>query len=237
MQRKIERAIRKQKNRILVDEAAGDKDKLLSDQIRLQRYRQEYVRFSKAAGLRTQNERAQVAGFGRKQATEAKNAAQQAHKDWLRSIGAEGTELNTLAKYYESRYNNSQEYQLLNGYSNAVQKGDISPLVGFDTYKRTYTEILDSVVGQKTSTGIEIKSLTTHFVDRVIGQVSDAHPNMRQGVPVGDVLAALQDPIKLGEVRTFPDGDIRQTYYGDYATVTISIRDRRLIQTNPQKGK
>lgn len=71
MQRRIERAIRKQKNRILVDEAAGDKDKLLSDQIRLQRYRQEYVRFSKAAGLRTQNERAQVAGFGRKQAAEA----------------------------------------------------------------------------------------------------------------------------------------------------------------------
>lgn len=71
MQRKIERAIRKQKNRILVDEAADDKDKLLTDQIRLQRYRQEYVRFSKAAGLRTQNERAQVAGFGRKQAAEA----------------------------------------------------------------------------------------------------------------------------------------------------------------------
>lgn len=71
MQRKIERAIRKQKNRILVDESAGDKDKLLTDQIRLQRYRQEYVRFSKAAGLRTQNERAQVAGFGRKQAAEA----------------------------------------------------------------------------------------------------------------------------------------------------------------------
>ena len=71
MQRKIEQAIRKQKNRILVDESAGDKDKLLSDQIRLQRYRQEYMRFSKAAGLRTQNERSQVAGFGRKQAAEA----------------------------------------------------------------------------------------------------------------------------------------------------------------------
>lgn len=71
VQRKLERAIRRQKRRVLVDEAAGDKDKLLTDQIKLQRYRQEYARFSKAAGLRTQNERAQVAGFGSKEAARA----------------------------------------------------------------------------------------------------------------------------------------------------------------------
>ena len=69
MQRKLERAIRKQKTRILIDETAGDKEKLLTDQIKLQRYRQEYSRFSKAAGLRTENERTQVAGFGRKKGT------------------------------------------------------------------------------------------------------------------------------------------------------------------------
>lgn len=71
MQRRLERAIRRQKRRVLVDEAVGDKDKLLTDQIKLQRYRQEYARFSKAAGLRTQNERAQVAGFGSKEAARA----------------------------------------------------------------------------------------------------------------------------------------------------------------------
>ena len=38
MQRKLERAARKQKDRILVDEAAGDKEKLLTDQIKLRRY-------------------------------------------------------------------------------------------------------------------------------------------------------------------------------------------------------
>ena len=68
MQRKLERAIRKQKRRILVDEAAGDKDRLLTDQIRLRRLRQEYGRFSKAAGLRTQQERLEIAGFGTKRA-------------------------------------------------------------------------------------------------------------------------------------------------------------------------
>lgn len=44
----------------------------MNDQIRLQRLQYEYKRFSKAAGLRTENERAQVAGFGRGQAARAK---------------------------------------------------------------------------------------------------------------------------------------------------------------------
>lgn len=64
MQRKVERAIRTQKRRIIIDEATGDKEKLQTDQIRLVRLREEYARFSKAAGLRTQQERAEVAGFG-----------------------------------------------------------------------------------------------------------------------------------------------------------------------------
>ena len=68
MQRKLERAARSQKRRILVDEATGDKEKLLTDQIKLTRLNQEYRRFSKSAGLRTESERAQVAGFGRGQA-------------------------------------------------------------------------------------------------------------------------------------------------------------------------
>ena len=75
MQRKLERAIRKRKARILVDETTGDEAKLLNDQIRLQRLQQEYSRFSKAAGLRTENERAQVAGFDRKQAARATSTA------------------------------------------------------------------------------------------------------------------------------------------------------------------
>lgn len=83
-QRKVERAIRRQKNRILVDEATGDSEKLTTDRIRLQRLNQEYARFSRAAGLPTQRERAQVAGFGRAEAA-----------DYQR----------TVAKYSTIRYN------------------------------------------------------------------------------------------------------------------------------------
>lgn len=73
-QRALERAIRKQKRRILIDETTGDAEKLETDQIKLQMLRQEYKRFSKAAGLRTQTERAEVAGFGHKQASAADKA-------------------------------------------------------------------------------------------------------------------------------------------------------------------
>ena len=66
MQRKLERTIRAQKRRVLVDEAAGDKEKLSQDQSKLTLLHQRYAQFSKAAGLKTQYERTEVAGFGGK---------------------------------------------------------------------------------------------------------------------------------------------------------------------------
>lgn len=50
----------------MVDEAAGDEEKLAQDRTRLTVLRQRYREFSKAAGLRTQYERTEVAGFGEK---------------------------------------------------------------------------------------------------------------------------------------------------------------------------
>ena len=66
MQRSLERAIRRQKNRIRVDETAGDKEKLAQDQTKLEILRQRYQEFSGKAGLRTQEERTEAAGFGEK---------------------------------------------------------------------------------------------------------------------------------------------------------------------------
>lgn len=66
MQRKLERAIRAQKRKVMVDKAAGDKERLAQDQTKLTVLHQRYQEFSKAAGLRTQYERTEVAGFGEK---------------------------------------------------------------------------------------------------------------------------------------------------------------------------
>lgn len=74
-QRKLERAIRKQKRRILVDEASGDQENLKRNQVKYQVLNQEYKRFSKAAGLRLQHDRMELAGFGPKQANDAETYA------------------------------------------------------------------------------------------------------------------------------------------------------------------
>ena len=65
-QRRLEASMRRQKRRILADEATGDQEKKQQDQIKLQVLNQEYRRFSKAAGLRTQDARAEVVGFSAK---------------------------------------------------------------------------------------------------------------------------------------------------------------------------
>lgn len=70
-QRRLEASMRRQKRRILADEATGDQEKKQQDQIKLQVLNQEYRRFSKAAGLRTQDARAEVVGFGGKQGAAA----------------------------------------------------------------------------------------------------------------------------------------------------------------------
>ena len=74
-QRKLERAIRGRKNRILIDQFTGDTEQLAVDQTRLVILNDEYARFSKAAGLKSQRERMNVAGFGVKEARAAEEAA------------------------------------------------------------------------------------------------------------------------------------------------------------------
>ena len=75
-QRKFERAIRKQKRRILVDESLDDKERLQIDQIKLVRLQDEYIRFSKGTGQRTQYNRMETAGFSWKHAKAAEKTGQ-----------------------------------------------------------------------------------------------------------------------------------------------------------------
>ncbi len=125
---------------------------------------------------------------------------------------------------------------MLTGYERAVKKHDISPLVGFEQYLSTAAAIEDNLVGKITANGIEIKSYATHFIDRVIGQVSEPHEGKRCGVLISDILDALQNPSKIGAVHK-RNNDTRQAIFGKKAKVVISIDDNRLIQTNPRREK
>ena len=80
-QRKLERAIRYRKRRILIDETTGDKEQLAIDQTKLVRLNDEYARFTRAAKLRSQRERANIPDFGMKEAREAEKTAKNVFKN------------------------------------------------------------------------------------------------------------------------------------------------------------
>ena len=73
-QRAIERAIRKQRTKVVVAEAAKDTDALKTAAAKVKALEAEYARFSAAAGLRTQTERLLVIGYGPRQAKLAAGA-------------------------------------------------------------------------------------------------------------------------------------------------------------------
>lgn len=101
-QRRLERAIRAQKRKILIDKATGDSEKLETDQIKLQLLQQDYKAFSKAAGLRTQHERLEKVGFAWKEATEAKNTYQSIAKQ-ANSMYDTGSEAGNIAAWQRDK--------------------------------------------------------------------------------------------------------------------------------------
>lgn len=64
--RKMERAMRKQKDRCIVADAAGDKEAFTTASIKLRRQKDYYEDFCKAAGTYTEYERTFVAGYNRR---------------------------------------------------------------------------------------------------------------------------------------------------------------------------
>jgi len=117
-QRQIERAIRTQKRRVLIAETTGSKERLLISQIKYRRLNEEYDRFSKGVKLRTQPERLEVVGFGRKQAVisimAAKNKAisQAGGKYTVGDIEWVERRLKEAQKYYDQA-RNSNDIELI----------------------------------------------------------------------------------------------------------------------------
>ena len=102
-QNRIERSIRTQKRRVLLSETAGDKEQLLTDQVRLTRLNQEYQRFNAAMGFKSRAERLEVIGWGRKQAAKAPLQREQAWgAEHERSEAAKVS--STVVKYQKVRY-------------------------------------------------------------------------------------------------------------------------------------
>ena len=167
----------------------------------------------------------------------------QSYTDWLKSIGAQDSELDSLEKYLDAEYDGSnQEYSLLKQYAEDVEKGWISPLSGFDNYKMLYKSIETEIVGKTTSNGITINGQVPHFMQRVIGTAVDPEKLAkdltiirRSGVDLKDVKRALFFPEDVGPILVRKTGQRSIKYIGPNCIVSVNPDTGMLIQTNPRK--
>lgn len=162
MQRRLERAIRAQKRRVLLagpEDAAPRKSRLVLLQ-------QEYHRFSDGVGLRTEDERLEVSGFGPKQMKSAKAAVSKAAP-----AAKAVTFTDITGRWYPDADPNSHPVLELQEYASggATYKVDGHNVVlDHDAHEKEIAELLEREVGGE-----------IYLVPRV---------NNPQGVPTPDYL-------------------------------------------------
>ena len=238
MQRARERNVRRWKKRYLAEDAAGLDT--TDAAVRLKAARQSLAEFAQATGGRVDSARTSVPKFGRSEASRASAKSQAHHTDWLKSINAQSTSLNTVAKYYDARYNNTEEYRLLMQYANSVKSGWLSPLAGFDLYKSTHERIQTELVGKTTADGTVITGHTAHFMERMFGTLVDPDKLKydlkiirRSGVGYEAMRDTVLNPERINPVKTDSRGKRSVRLIGK-AIVTINPDTGQLIQLNPR---
>ena len=238
MQRARERNVRRWKKRYLAEDAAGLDT--TDAAVRLKAARQSLAEFAQATGGRVDSARTSVPKFGRSKASRASAKSRAHHTDWLKSINAQSTSLNTVAKYYDARYNNTEEYRLLMQYANSVKSGWLSPLAGFDLYKSTHERIQTELVGKTTADGTVITGHTAHFMERMFGTLVDPDKVKydltiirRSGVGYEAMRDTVLNPERINPVKTDSRGKRSVRLIGK-AIVTINPDTGQLIQLNPR---
>lgn len=249
-QRYYERQIRRAKSECSTISAAMDaapteaeklalKDSFTAASVKLKRREARINEFIQQAGRTRLRERESPALWGVSQAAKSRGAAQTSHTQWLKSINAADTELKTLAKYYEGKYNNSPEYQLLTRYARDVQTGWVSPLAGLGNYRDAIQRIDRELVGKAAANGVTITGQVNHFIQRVMGTMIDPEKDRpRSGVEVDDIIDAVLHG-KVGSIEIKGKEGLRsQLLYNDVCGVSINPDKGTLTQCNPlRKGK
>ena len=239
MQRARERNVRRCKKRYLAEDAAGLDT--TDSAVRLKAARQSLAQFAKDTGSRVDSARVSVPKFGRSEASRASAKSQAHHTEWLKTINAQSTSLNTVAKYYDAKYNNTEEYQLLMHYNHSVETGWLSPLAGFDLYKSTHERIQTELVGKTVADGTVITGHTAHFMERMFGTLVDPKKLKkdlkivrRSGADFDDIKDTLMHPVMPPRTKKDILGRNSTVFFGKNAQVSVNEKGE-LIQCEPKK--
>jgi hypothetical protein len=140
--RKMERAMRKQKDRCIVADAAGDKEAFATASIRLNRQKYIYEDFCKAADSYTEYERTYVTGFNRSIAARSGVAAIKKEYKLIAST-LDKSAVPSIDDFKKMLYNNSDEYkQLRHQFNEKVINSD------YDDIKHLNGSLSDKVTRQ-----------------------------------------------------------------------------------------
>ena len=140
--RKMERAMRKQKDRCIVADAAGDEEGFATASIRLNRQKYIYEDFCKAADSYTEYERTYVTGFNRSIAARSGVAAIKKEYKLIAST-LDKSAVPSIDDFKKMLYNNSDEYkQLRHQFNEKVINSD------YDDIKHLNGSLSDKVTRQ-----------------------------------------------------------------------------------------
>ena len=141
--------------------------------------------------------------------------------------------IETLAEYYNVKYNDVERYELLKHYVKSIDSGMMSPLSGFDKYEEYRDRIENELVGLTAVSGIQIKSQSYHFLERVFGTWHDPKHNddIRNGISLEDI----KDAILNGKIKITHGGD-SILHSTEICGVTINPHTGNLIQSKSKVG-
>lgn len=183
-QRYMERSMRKSKREILAADSTGDKDRFTEKSILLRRQREEYGRFSKAAGLLTQNERTQVLGFDRSKSSKAVWAAKGNQKPLENKISSNSKLNDTNAHTGLTNKTDSATIKSINGGSklfteeNRIKMLQHERIISGNKYEKAIIYKSDGSIDFQKKGDIDSVSFSDKEIKAMDGKVlTHNHPN------------------------------------------------------------
>ena len=175
-----------------------------------------------------------IRNFGKSASMKAVHRAKKHYQKFIKKYGIDEPE--TLDKYYKMKYNNSPAYKIIQRYTHMVDKGEVSPIMGFRYYHDRAKEIEDSIIGIVTSNGMEIKDYSDHFVARMIGYsgLEDKFKQKRYNRP-GVTIEEIKDCLtngKTGKTQEHKKAGTSLVFADEKIIVTVNPQTGTLIQTN-----
>ena len=195
--------------------------------------------FCNKTSIQSDSSRTRTVGFGKSASQKAIGSANRYYKGFSKDYNINN--IDSLAKYYDIKYNDTQRFSLLKGYVTAVKGNETSPLVGFDFFEQTAQSLIQKLVGISNSCNIEVKGVTPHFIARVLGQTSTSHDGMRLGTKPDHIIDSLIHPLEISEpyvreAKTINGKKIldkRITITGEKCQVVFSLTEQVFVTAIP----